>query len=242
MGVGLHSDGHPDHHVLHDPGRRRDPFKPIDLDHRVQHHVTDAGFNGRGEFVDGFVVAVQCDSLSRKSGVQRDSQLTAAGDVERQTLLGDPASDLGAQERLGCVMHVVSAAEGRGHRSAPAAKVVLVDHEQRRSVLLGQSSHGDTGHPDHSVGAAAEVTRPDIRRQGRHLGGVSRSGRRPTPADLLGVPRPRRMDVHIRSGAEMPRILSPLAITWRVAAHSASRARCRSLAGSSPRGSTRWAS
>ena len=47
------------------------------------------------------------------------------------------------------------------------------------------------------------------------------------------------MDVHIRSGALTPSIASPLAITWRVAWHSARRAVCRSVGCSSPWGNTR---
>ena len=66
---------------------------------------------------------------AREVGVQRDRELAAAADVERQALFVDPAGDLGAQERLGGVAHVVAAAEGRGDLAAARPEVVLVDDE-----------------------------------------------------------------------------------------------------------------
>ena len=82
VGVCLYPDGHPDHHVLHDPGATGNGVEPVDLDHRVQYYVADAGLDRSGEFVDGLVVAVQCDPLGWESGVQRDGKFAAAGDVE----------------------------------------------------------------------------------------------------------------------------------------------------------------
>ena len=72
---------------------------------------------------------------------------------------------------------------------------------------------GTTGVLFLSVIVAPCVTRPHVRRQREHLGTGLRTRRYAAVMDLLGVPRAGRMDVHIRSGAETPRIASPLAIT-----------------------------
>ena len=52
-----------------------------------EHDVADAGLDGRGQLVDGFVVAVQRDSLGREVGVQRDGELAAAA---RRRATGPP--------------------------------------------------------------------------------------------------------------------------------------------------------
>ena len=88
VGVRLDADGDADQHVLHDAGRAGDLVEALDLGHRVQHDVPDAGLDRGGQLVDGFVVAVQRDSLGREVGVQRDGELAAAADVQRQALLG----------------------------------------------------------------------------------------------------------------------------------------------------------
>ena len=106
VGVRLDADGDAHEHVLHDAGRTGDRVEAFDLGHRVEHDVPDAGLDGRGQLVDGFVVAVQRDSLGREVGVQRDGEFAATADVQRQALLVDPARHLGAQERLGGVVHV----------------------------------------------------------------------------------------------------------------------------------------
>ena len=171
--------------------------------------------------------------------MQRDGELTTAGNVEREPLVGNPSRDLGAQEGFGGVMNVGTAAERRSHLPTAAPEVILIDDEQRCPELLGEIGHGNAGDVDHTVGTTGKIARPDVRRQRKHVCGSLRPRRQPAVLDLPRMPRSCRMDVHIRSGAETPRIASPLAITWRVAAHSARRARCRSLGGSSPCGSTR---
>ena len=103
----------------------------------------------------------------------------------------------------------------------------------------GQFGHRDPGHSNNTIVATNGVARPDVRRQRQQIGDAARLRRCRSVLDLLGVPRAGRMDVHIRSGAVTPRISKPLAITRRVASHSASRARCRSPGSSSPCGSTR---
>ena len=127
------------------------------------------------------------------------------------------------------VAHVLAAAERGGDLAAARPEVVLVDDEQRRAVLLGQRCHGTPAMADHAVVAANGVARPHVRRQRSSSAADCGLRRDAAVVDLFGVPRPGRVRVHIRSGALTPRIARPLAMTWRVAWHSASRAVCSSL-------------
>ena len=142
VGVGFHPDGDPHHDVLNHAGRAGDGVEAVDLGDRVQDDVTDPGVDGGGEFVDGFVVAVQGNPSGGKTRVQGDGQFAATGDVEAQTLLGDPPGDLTAQERLRGVVDV------------------FVDDEKRCAVIAGQCGHRNTGDSDHPVDVANEVARP----------------------------------------------------------------------------------
>jgi hypothetical protein len=67
VGVGFHADGHPNKNILDDTGGTGDLVESVDLDHRVQHDVTDAGLDSYGQLFDGFIVAMQGDSLGRKA-------------------------------------------------------------------------------------------------------------------------------------------------------------------------------
>ncbi len=118
VGVRLHAGGDPHQHILDDARRTGDGLQALDLDLGVDHDVPDAGVHRGGELVDGLVVAVHGDSLGREAGVQRDRELAAGRHVQRQALLVHPAGDLAAQERLGGVVHVLPAAEGRGDLTA----------------------------------------------------------------------------------------------------------------------------
>ena len=192
-----------------------------------------------GQLVDGFVVAVQGDSLGREVGVQRDGEFAAAAHVQRQAFLVDPAGDLGAQERLGRVADVLAAAERRGDLAAARPEVVLVDDEDRGAELVGDVGDLHTGDRHNTVVAANGVARPHIRRERQQLIRRLRTWRGAYVVDFLGVPGTGGMRVHIRSGAVTPRMPRPFSMTWRVAWHSASRAVCSSLGSSSPCGRTR---
>ena len=239
MGVRFDADGDPHENVLNDAGRTGDLVEAFDLGHRVEHHMADAGLDGSRQLVDGFVVAVQRDSLGRKAGVQRDGQFAAAGHVKRQALLIDPARHLGAQERLRGVAHVFTAAERGGDLAAARPEVVLVDHEDGGAELGRDVGDGHARDRYHAVVAANGVVRPHVRSELEHVGRGLRPGRGAAVVDLLSVPGPGGMSDHMRSGAVTPRMARPLAMTWRVAWHSASRAACRSVGASSPCGSTR---
>ena len=119
VGVGFHADGDADQDILHHPGLAGDGVEPFDLGHRVQYHVTDAGFHRRGQLGHRFVVAMQRDPLRREIRVQRHGEFTAAAHVQRQALLVDPAGYLAAQERFGRIPDVLAAAERFGHVVAP---------------------------------------------------------------------------------------------------------------------------
>ena len=239
MGVGFHADGDPNENILDDTGSTGDLVESLDLDHRVQHDVTDAGLDGRGQLFDRFVVAVQGDSLGGKACMQGNGQLTAAGHVERKALFIDPARHLGAQERLRGVADVLTATERGGDLAAARPEVVLVDHEDRGAELGGDIGDGHACDRDDAVIAADGVERPHVRGEREHVGRGLRPRRGAAVVDLLSVPWPGGMSVHMRSGAVTPRMARPLAMTWRVAWHSASRAVCRSPGASSPCGSTR---
>ena len=69
------------------------------------------------QLVVGLVVAVVADPRRVEAGPQRDGELAGGADVEAEPLLGDPARDRRAEERLAGVVDVVAAervAERRG--------------------------------------------------------------------------------------------------------------------------------
>ena len=130
------------------------------------------------------VGAVQRDPLGRESGAQREPQLAAGADVQRQPLVVQPAHDLGAQERLSGVVHAVGAAEGVGEILAAAAEVGLVDDHQRGAVLLGEVADVDAGQAQRAGAVAGRAARPDVP-------GPAGSGRpaRPAPAGRCAARR-----------------------------------------------------
>ena len=67
----------------------------------------------------GLVVAVEADPGRVDAGAQRDGQLAGRADVEAQPLLGDPAGDRGAEERLAGVVDVVALERLRKARARP---------------------------------------------------------------------------------------------------------------------------
>jgi hypothetical protein len=110
-------------------------------------------------------------------------------------------------------VHVAPTAEGRGDLTAPAAEVVLVDDEQRGAVFGGQIGHRDAGDRDLPLGSANKVAGPHFRGQRHGICGAHGAWRRAAVVDLLGVPWAGRVSVHMRSGADTPRMASPLPIT-----------------------------
>ena len=132
VGVGFDADGDADQHILDDAGLARDGVEALDLDHRVDDDMTDAGLDGRGQLGDRFVVAVQRDPLGREVGMQRDGQLAAGAHVQRQAFFVDPARYFAAQEGLSGVVHVV-----RRRRMRPRSRGTATGSRLRRSRTAG---------------------------------------------------------------------------------------------------------
>src|SRR4249919_3279993 len=78
------------------------------------------------------------------------------------SLLGDPAQHPPAAERLGGVEHRAALAERLPEVAAAAAEVLLVQHEQRRAVLLRQLADIRAGQGEHTADPLC-AARPDRR-------------------------------------------------------------------------------
>ena len=93
-------------------------------------------------------------AVRREAGAQRDGELAAGADVEPQPLLGHPARDRGAQERLGGVVDV-AAREGVAPGPAAGAEVGLVEHVRRGAELGRERPHVDAAELEDAVVGAA---------------------------------------------------------------------------------------
>ncbi len=96
-----------------------------------------------------------------------DGELAAGADVDGEPLVGDPAHDLGAQERLAGVvdagLHAVRldrGAEGREGAPRVRAHLFFVDDVQRRAVAVAQLRCGDSADVEHAVVVAMSGCRP----------------------------------------------------------------------------------
>ena len=127
----------------------------------------------------------------RRAGSAPAARATASSppraDVDREALFGDPADDLGAQERLAGVvdprLHAVErrrGAEGVERAARVRAHLVLVDDVERCAESLAQRGRRDAAELEHAVVVARRGVGPDGRHQGvrviRH--GEPRRGQR----------------------------------------------------------------
>ncbi len=223
----LHAGGDPDQHALAHTCGLGDERQPGQLLERVEHHPADAGGHRPPQLLDRLVVAVKQDPVGREAGALGYGQLPAGAHVQGKPLGGHPAGDRDTEERLARVVDVAvggTGAERDAPLAAPLPEVILVQHVRRGAVLERQVADVDATDRQHATDATGGA-RPDGRVEGQADPRLQHGHRR-----------------HIRSGALTPSRPSPLASTTRVASHSQSRARPRSLAGSSPCGSTRQAS
>src|SRR3954469_23773742 len=94
--------------------------QPVDLVEGVEDDVADARLDRQPELDQRLVVAVQRDPLGGEPGGQREGQLVAAARVQVQAVVGDPARDLAAEERLRRVVHVGALERGREVRRTTA--------------------------------------------------------------------------------------------------------------------------
>ena len=109
----------------------------------------------------------------REARPQRDRELATAADVQAQPLVGDPAGDLRAQERLGGVVHRPRAERG-GELRRTRPEVGLVDDEERCAVPLREVADVHAAQHDHAVVAAAGTARPHRGGQRVEVGGAAR--------------------------------------------------------------------
>jgi hypothetical protein len=125
VGGRLDPGGDPDQHVL---GTVEQPIGQLDLVEGVDDQVADAGLERIAELCLGLVVAVQMDAGWVEAGGQRHMELSARGDIHRQTLLAHHPVGGGGGERLARVDHLerIGALIERAHVLAgTAAHVVL---------------------------------------------------------------------------------------------------------------------
>ncbi len=207
MRVRLDPGGDPEE----DLERQAELDQPVDLVEGVDDEPRDAVLGRGDQFRAGLVVAVEDHPLGREAGSPGDGQLTAGADVETETLLGDPAGHRGAEKGLARVVDLtVILGKSTAPLTHPAPHVVLVEDVGRRAELLRQQCDGHAADGQNAVGAELRGGRPDCLVESAH-------------------------GCHIRSGAETPSRVRPLARTVRVASQSRRRA-CRSgpaVAGSS---------
>ena len=126
MGRGPDSRGDPDQHL---PRLLQQPLAALDLVEGVEDQVPDAGPGREPDLVLGLVVAVHVDASGVEAGGQRQVQLAAGGDVDRQALIGEEPVGGGAGQRLARVQHlevVGPLGEGAEVGARPDAHVVLV--------------------------------------------------------------------------------------------------------------------
>ena len=248
VGVRLDADGDPHHHPrAPDSGVRRERASRRDLVERVDDDPADAGVDGPVELGDATCCCRAADPLGRQAGGQRDGELAAGAHVEPQALLGDPASDRLAQERLAGVVDVGAGARRtppRSSRQRVPREVVLVE-DVRRGAELARRSGSRRAPPTVSAPSAARRT---VRGQSRRTSALTSSGRRSHagPVTDVAVQRTGLVRAHWLPTSARARRRRAGRGRWRarsrVASMSHSRARCRSVTSSSPRGRTRQAS
>ena len=137
VGVRFHTGLHANEHVLHHACFSRHLGQATQLRTGVKHNLAHASGDSITQLSGGLVVAVEGHVLGWETRRQSDSHLVARGDIEMQPLLHYPAGDGLRQESLGCVVDILRAAEGLGHRAAARAEVLLIDDKNRSAKLLG---------------------------------------------------------------------------------------------------------
>ena len=223
VGVRLDARRHADVDPLAHAVALGDRCQALDLDGAVDDETADAGADPALELGDALVVAVEQQPLGGEACLQRDGQLAAGAHVERQALLGDPAGDRRAEERLAGVVDVAVVERlPPAHGTAPGSRP---RRGRRRGVpnSAARSRDVDPGQREHAR-----------RRRGPPRAGQT-TGSRSVPAH-----GPRRVvtSAPVRSRrAGAGRSPAPT----RVARHSSSRGAVVGATSSSPLGST-WQS
>ena len=154
-----------------------DGGESLQLDARIDHDRADADLHGTFELGDRLVVAVQAEAGGVGARGERDGQLAAGGDVDGEAFLGDPAHDLGREERLAGVVDARLHAAARGrvgerftHFAGAAAHGILVEHVQRSSETGTQLGDADARDLELAVGITRGRGRPHQRREHVRIG------------------------------------------------------------------------
>jgi len=216
--AGVHPGGDPEHHRSSHAALRCGVGHPADLRHGVQDDPAHPVVEGPRDLAIGLVVAVQPDVRPGNPRPDRHGELARAARIEPKPLLGHPARDRGAQERLACVVDVHGRTQGReglgerlAERGGPSPEIRLVDHPRGGPVFRRERACVHAPDCEDASGGAGHAHRPHG-----------------------------RVEVcHIRSGALTPSRASPFASTVRVASFNHNRVRWTSVTGSSPTGVTR---
>ena len=137
--LGVHAAVDAHEHRLGGLASLHDRGEAVEFDPAVDHDRADADVDGVLEFHDALVVAVEPQPRGVGSRGQRDGELTARADVDREALVGDPADDLGAQERLARVvdarLHAVRLdRRPEGRERAPGVVAHLVPRRRRTAA------------------------------------------------------------------------------------------------------------
>ena len=124
------------------------PLAALDLVEGVEDQMADAGARGEEDLLVALVVAVHVDPRRVEAGAQRDVQLAAGGDVDREPLLGEEPVGGGAGERLAGEEHLEVAAaalERLAIGARPGAHLVLGVDVGGGAELGGELDHVAAG-------------------------------------------------------------------------------------------------
>ena len=202
VGVRLDADGRADQHRhrraagRHAAARQR--HQPVDLVEGVDDDVPDPGVDGQLQLDQRLVVAVQRDPLGREAGGQREGELVAAAGVQVQAVVGDPAGDLAAEERL---RRVVDVGAGEGVAKSAARPRKSASSSTNSGVPCVAGELGDR--PAAQVQLAVDPLAPSAaRRAGRARRGRPAARRRPVGVrQMLAVQRTRRVARRVATSA-----------------------------------------
>ncbi len=170
VGLGVDTAVDAEQHALRGAPSLDDRGEALDLDQAVDDDRAHAGLDGLLELGDALVVAVEPEAGRVGARGEGHGELTAAAHIDREALFGDPAHDLGAEERLAGVVHARlhavkgrRGAEGVESASRVRAHLVLVHHIQRCAESLAQRGRGYAAELQHAV-VVASRRRPARRR------------------------------------------------------------------------------
>jgi hypothetical protein len=141
---------------------------PLDLDLAVDDDHADAHGHGSIDLGDRLVVAMEAEPGRVDPGGERDGEFSPAAHVDVQAGLGDPARDLGGEERLSGVVDPGGRAdagelaiERLAHEGRARTNVRLIDHEERRAETGGEVRDGHAGDLELTGCRARRPVRPE---------------------------------------------------------------------------------